>query len=213
MASEYSPVTVRVSGDLACFTRPELKVERVTYPVMTPSAARGILEAVMWKPEMTWVVRAIHVLRPIRYLSFVRNEVGSVASRVSAGSWEKSGGGYSAADDRQQRHTLALKDVAYVIEADVVVREGLQDEPAKYRDQFRRRVSKGRCFHMPYLGCREFAATFEDVRPDERPLDLTIDLGPMLREVMHDGTGTGRPIFFDARLESGILRVPPVKAV
>ncbi len=211
--SEYSPVTVRVSGDLACFTRPELKVERVTYPVMTPSAARGVLEAIFWRPQITWRVRTIQVMRPIRYLSFVRNEVGSVASRVSAASWDRSGGGYSAADDRQQRHTVALKDVAYVIEADVIVREDVHDEPAKYRDQFRRRVSNGRCFHMPYLGCREFAATFEDVRPDERPVDLTIDLGPMLREVVHDSGGTARPVFFDARLVSGVLLVPPIEAI
>lgn len=211
LSSDYAPVMVRVSGDLALFTRPEMKVERVTYPVMTPSAARGVLEAIFWRPQMAWVVREVRVLKPIRYVSFVRNEVTSRASRDVAASWERDGGGYSAAADRAQRHSLALRDVAYVIVADAVVRAGVDEDPAKYRDQFRRRVSTGRCFQMPYLGCREFVADFEEARTGEPPVDLTMDLGPMLREVIHDGSGSGRPVFFQARLESGILRVPPVK--
>ena len=107
-------------GAMACFTRPEAKVERVTYEVMTPSAARGILEAIYWKPEMRWQIREIRVLRPIRHISLLRNEVKSVAILSTARQWAQQGGGYCADEDRTQRHTLALRDVAYIIVADTV---------------------------------------------------------------------------------------------
>jgi CRISPR-associated protein Cas5d len=136
---------VKVWGELACFTRPETKAERVSYPVMTPSAARGILEAIYWKPEFAWRVREIWVLKPIQYLSILRNEVNSRQSEVSARKWEKSGGGYLASEDRAQRHTLALRDVAYLIRADVVLKRHATENEAAYRDQFRRRVQRGQC--------------------------------------------------------------------
>src|ERR1700730_9977873 len=122
---KYPPVTVHVWGDFACWTRPEAKVERVTYEVMTPSAARGILEAIYWKPEMRWQVRAIRVLRPIRHISLLRNEVKSAATIGTARLWAQQGGGYYADEDRTQRHTLALRDVAYILVADAVPAPGI----------------------------------------------------------------------------------------
>jgi CRISPR-associated protein Cas5d len=208
------PVAVKVWGEFACFTRPEMKVERVSYPVMTPSAARGILEAVFWKPEMEWRVREIKLLEPVRWISLVRNEVNSKASFTSAKKWAESGGGYFAddQDERAQRHTLALRDVAYIIRADVAFQPHTKGvEPAKYRDQFRRRVSRGQCHHTPYLGCREFAADFGEPRENDRPLDWTADLGLVLFDLDYapDGSGRGMPRFFEARVEGGVLRVPP----
>lgn len=204
------PLEVAVFGDFACFTRPELKVERVTYPVMTPSAARGVLEAIFWKPAFRWRIREIHVLRPIRYFSILRNEVNSVAVERSARSWGSSGGGFFASDSRAQRNTLALRDVGYLIKADVVLRPGVDDDPAKYRGQFRRRVARGQCFAQPYLGCREFTAAFEEPTPDTSPVELSMDLGRMLHDISFAAgtTGKGTPRFFPAQLEAGILRVP-----
>jgi CRISPR-associated protein Cas5d len=208
---DESPLLVKAWGPWACFTRPEMKVERVTYPVMTPSAARGVLEAIFWKPEITWVVEQIRVLNEINYFSILRNEVNSRASDRSAAAWMKAGhGGYAAAADRAQRHTLALRDVAYVIQARMVIRSDVRDNPAKYRDQFRRRVRRGQCYSQPYLGCREFAAAFSDPVDSERPIPRTEDLGLMLLDLQYvpGRAGTGTPRFFDARLEQGVLRVP-----
>jgi CRISPR-associated protein Cas5d len=203
---------VRVSGEFACFTRPEMKVERVSYPLITPSAARGVLEAIFWKPEFAWRIEEIWVLRPIRYFSILRNEVNNRASERSATAWMTGGdGGYDASADRAQRHTLALRDVAYLIRAQVQPRSDVQEDPAKYRDQFRRRVASGRCFATPYLGCREFSGVFGPRDPDERPIDVTEELGPMLLDLAYvpDGSGRGQPVFFEARLDHGIVRVPP----
>lgn len=211
-----APVEVRVWGDLACFTRPEMKVERVSYPVMTPSAARGVLEAIFWKPEMRWSVEEIHVLRPIRYFSILRNEISTRQSERAARGWQRAGAGaYDAAGDRSQRHTLALREVAYVVRAQVEVKPGVGEDPAKYRDQFRRRVRQGRCFATPYLGCREFAAAFGEPDPEERPIALDDDFGLVLLDLEYDADGSGRgtPRFFEARLEAGVLRVPATPAV
>jgi CRISPR-associated protein Cas5d len=208
--SQGPPLTVRIWGDLACFTRPEMKVERVSYPVMTPSAARGVLEAIFWKPEFTWRVEEIWVLSDITYFSILRNEVNSRQSERTAAGWSRAGGGYDASADRAQRHTLALRKVDYVIRAQVELRPGVTDDVAKYRDQFRRRVAEGRCFAMPYLGCREFSAAFAPPTGQEQPIDRDEDLGPMLLDIDYttNGSGHGRPRFFDARLERGVLRVP-----
>lgn len=206
----HVPLEVAVFGDFACFTRPEMKVERVTYPVMTPSAARGVLEAIFWKPEFRWRIREIQVLRPIRYFSILRNEVNSVAVERSARAWRSNGGGFFASDSRAQRNTLALRDVAYLIKADVVLNPGVDSDAAKYRDQFRRRVERGQCFAQPYLGCREFTAAFEEPDPATRPEKITMDLGRMVHDISFaSGTpGIGTPRFFDARIDNGILRVP-----
>jgi CRISPR-associated protein Cas5d len=205
-----SPLMMKVWGEFACFTRPEMKVERVSYAVPTPSAARGILEAVYWKPQFRWVVEEIWVLNPIRYWSVLRNEVNSRASERAAAAWARRGGGYDATADRAQRHTLGLRNVAYIIRARLEVKLGVEDDPAKFRDQFRRRVRDGRCFATPYLGCREFSAGFAAPDGGEVPIAHTEDLGTMLLDIDYDqdGSGRGSPRFFEARLDQGILRVP-----
>ena len=187
-----------------------MKVERVSYEVMTPSAARGILESVFWKPEFTWQVREIRVLRPIRFFSILRNEVNNIAVVSTARKWEREGGGYFAEEDRAQRHTLALRDVAYVIVADVIVRPGISENVAKYRDQFRRRLEKGQYYSTPYLGCREFFAKIAPADGTERSQELTTQLGRMLFDLDYaeDGSGRGLPRFFEAQLDQGVLYVP-----
>ncbi len=200
---------VRVWGDLACFTRPEMKVERVTYPVPTPSAARGILEAIFWKPEFTWSVKEILVLNPINYHSVLRNEVKSEASKRAASGWERQGGGYTVENDRTQRHTLALKKVSYIIRGRIELAPNVDAHPAKYVEQFRRRVRKGQCFHRPYLGNREFAANFAKPNGDEEPIDRSMSLGRMFYDLDYKSDGRGTPYFFSAELEKGVLHVPP----
>lgn len=217
MGSPYPPVEVKVWGDFACFTRPEMKVERVSYEVMTPSAARGLLSSIFWKPEFDWRIRQIRVLNPIRYYSILRNEVNKKAAVSTARTWEREGGGFFADDsdeqkNRAQRHTLALRDVAYVIVADIVVRPGVQEDAAKYRDQFHRRVERGQYFMVPCLGCREFPAQFALPDGSEQPQSgLTISLGRILFDLDYapDTTGRGTPRFFEAEIIQGVLRVPP----
>lgn len=207
-----TPLALKVWGDFACFTRPEMKVERVSYPVMTPSAARGVLEAVFWQPPVRWEVREIWVLKPIRYFSILRNETNKRASDRAATSWQKDGGGFDITANREQRHTLALRNVEYLIVAQMAATPNLAHDLAKFRDQFRRRARAGRCFAMPYLGCREFTAWFAEPDGGEQPIDeLNGELGPMLLDLAYatDGSGRGTPQFFPARLERGILRVPP----
>ncbi len=210
MNARYPPLEVKVWADFALFTRPEMKVERATYPTMTPSAARGVLEAIFWRPQFNWRVVEVWLLKPIVYWGLLRNEVNTRASERAARGWERDGGGFVASADRAQRHSLVLRDVAYLIKAQVEVKPGVAADEAKFRDQFRRRVREGRCFATPYLGCREFAAAFAEPDGSERPIEWTDDLGPMLLDLEYaaDGTGRGIPRFFEARLEDGILRVP-----
>ncbi len=211
-------VRLRVWGELACFTRPEMKAERVSYDVMTPSAARGVLEAVYWKPQMRWVIDRLHVMKPIRFTSLRRNEVGS---KIPVGTVEqamKTGRGLlglNVDEDRQQRATTLLRDVEYVIEAHVEVREsnGNETKPeAKHLDQFRRRADSGQCFHRPYLGCREFAADFELIAGEvpRSPLagtpDGSRDLGYMLHDI--DFANGMTATFFRAVLKNGVIVVP-----
>lgn len=198
---------VKVWGDFACFTRPEAKVERVSYPIITPSAARGVLEAIFWKPEISWRVREIWVLRRGGHLSILRNEVNTRASARAARGWEKAGGGFLVEDDRAQRHALVLRNVAYLIRAEQFLRDR-SHHPAKYREQFERRVRKGQCFSRPYLGTREFACHFAPPDGSETPIDWSDDLGRMLFDLDFEPSGEGRPRFFSARIESGVLRVP-----
>lgn len=208
------PVEVKVRGTLACFTRPEMKVERVSYPVMTPTAALGVLANILWKPEFSWQVREIAVLAPINYQSIARNEVKNRISHRSAQAWARTGeGGYSAEDDHTPRHTLALRDVEYIIRALPVPRDPAQDE-AKYRDQFRRRVRNGQCYGMPYLGCREFVAEFEEPTGQERPIDQTFAVGQMLLSIdaMPEEPERRIPRFFHAEVTSGVLRIPDAGA-
>ena len=212
---QHRSLEVKVWGDFACFTRPEMKVERVSYPVMTPSAARGVLEAIFWKPEFDWEVDEIAVLKPIRYFSILRNEVNTRQTAQTAQGWRRNGGGYYASDDRTQRHTLALRDVAYIIRARPVVKAGVDENPAKFRDQFRRRVKKGRCFATPFLGCREFSAWFAEPEGVETPVKISENLGNMLLRMEYDPETPGHatPQFFNGRLERGVLKIPRPSAM
>lgn len=218
-------LAVKVWGDYACFTRPEFRSERVSYDVMTPSAARGILEAIFWKPEFVWQVYEIHLLKQIRHFSIVRNEINSWQSDRAAKDPRYH---YYADDDRAQRHLLGLRDVAYIIKADIALKSHAKAHPAKYRDQFRRRIKRGQCHHRPYLGTREFSAFFAAPEPNEPTIDDSNELGLMLLDLdfiasgqrstmvylTHDETGAhvtqgiAQPKFFSARLDKGVLRVP-----
>jgi CRISPR-associated protein Cas5d len=194
---------------LACFTRPELKVERVSYPVITPSAARGILEAVVWKPAIVWRVERIQVLKEIRFTAFRRNEVGSRVPTFK----NSPPADYYADEDRQQRNTVALSQVAYVIEAhfEMTDKAGPDDSVRKFEEIFERRVEKGQHFHQPYLGCREFVADLELPSGNEEPIEDSRDLGLMLHDIDFDKDGKNVPRFFPARLERGVLHVPEWK--
>lgn len=211
-------VRLHVWGDRACFTRPEMKVERVSYDVMTPSAARGILESIHWKPAIAWVVDRIHVLRPIRFQSFRRNEVGAKASASLAASAMKRGTtaglGIVVEDNRQQRAATLLVDVVYVIEAHFTMtpKAGPEDTPAKHLSMFNRRAEAGQCFHRPCLGTREFAADFALVAegaalPESRLPEAQAerDLGWMLHDIDFAAGNVSR--FFRARLRGGVLDV------
>jgi CRISPR-associated protein Cas5d len=198
-------VQVKVFGDLACFTRPELGTERVSYEVMTPSAARGILESIFWKPEIHWRIREIQVLNPIKRVGIVRNEI-SDSQRL--GQHYVADRGREDGGKRMQRHTLFLRDVAYIIKAQI---ETEQTNMVKYLDQFRRRVRKGQCFRQPHFGMRECVAYFEAPDGSEEPLDLSTDLGLMFGGYDYDKSPP-EPNFFRARLDGGILRVPEVEA-
>lgn len=208
MRGTSQPFRARVRGPLACFTRPEMKVERVSYEVMTPSAARGVLEAILWKPQIRWAVHAIEILAPIRWTSFRRNEVQSRAPAPS--------GQIIADDDRTQRNTVALRDVDYVIEASFTLTEkaGAGDSVAKYVEMFRRRLEKGQHHHAPYLGCREFAAEVLPAAGAPKPIEIDRPLGWMFYDWRQFPTGQGgaddkgQPLFFEACLASGVLRVP-----
>lgn len=194
-------VSVRVRGDFALFTRPENKVERVTYPLITPSAARGILEAIYWHPEFTWAVREIHVLSPVQTFGILRNEVNS---KMSSGRTEP----YYADDDRSQRHSVCLRDVDYLIFADAEPKANGTDH-AKYRDIFRRRVERGQCYHRPALGCREFAADFGPAEAAPAPVAWTEDLGLVLWDMDYSSAKPPYwPRFFRAEVREGVLAVP-----
>lgn len=216
---------LEVWGAMACFTRPELKVERVSYDVITPSAARAIFEAIFWKPAIRWQVTKIEVLNPIKWGSIRRNEVGAVATKNAKVIFIE--------DNRQQKNTLLLKDVRYRIWAKlqfipvkdrnesknpVIDQEEAQllrmdENPGKYNAMFERRASKGQCFNQPYLGTREFSASFRLVSPDEQltpPIAETRDLGLMLYDMDFDGN-PDKPdaMFYRAVMNNGVIIVPP----
>lgn len=226
---------LEVWGDYACFTRPEMKVERVSYDVITPSAARAIFEAIFWKPAFYWKIKKIEVLNPIKWMNLRRNEVGAVANDKSSGIYIE--------DNRQQRAGLFLKDVKYRIYADLVfippkqrketinplpeylidteekidlTERELTDEhqnenPAKYNAMFERRAKKGQCFFQPYFGCREFSCFFKLVDPEKEhstPIPETRDLGFMLYDMDYSNPDDIRPAFFRAKMENGVINVP-----
>ncbi len=204
----FPDLVVEVAGELACFTRPELKSERVSYPVMTPSAAVGVLEAIYWKPEFRYVVRAIEVLKPVQWMQVRRNEVKSVISAKGVRDLQADPRKrYDVELDRDQRNTMALREVAYRIRAQIVPVGNATAPQEKYREQLRRRVDRGACFSQPFLGCREFTAQFGPVTPDLIPIDRTEELGVMLHSIAYTPQGE-RYRWFRAQLQNGVLAVP-----
>lgn len=207
---------LQLSGPYACFTRPEMKVERVSYDVMTPSAARACFEAILWKPAIRWHVRKIEVLKPIRWINLRRNEVASVVSTRNVEAAMKAGKGdlgLYIEEDRQQRAGLFLRDVAYRVHADLEFLRERDPEasPAKYHEMFERRASRGQCVNQPYLGCREFAAAFRLVSvPEAEPAAIaeTRDLGFMLHDLDFSSPADPQPRFFRAQLTDGVVAVP-----
>lgn len=207
---------LEISGDFACFTRPEMKVERVSYDVITPSAARAIFEAILWKPAIRWQMGKIEVLKPIRWINLRRNEVASVISTRNVEAAMRAGSGdlgLYVEDDRQQRAGLFLRDVKYRIHATLELAHGapLGENPKKYREMFERRAGKGQCVNQPYLGCREFAAAFRlvtDATAEPEPIDETRDLGFMLYDLDFGKADDPAPRFFRAQLERGCVKVP-----
>jgi CRISPR-associated protein Cas5d len=206
-------VQLHVCGDYACFARPEFKSERVSYPCITPSAARGILEAVHWKPAIRWVIERIRVLNPVRFDSIRRNEVGSKASAKSRVAWSHGdkGHGLFIEDDRQQRAALVLRNAAYVIEARFEFTSAEDNNPGKHLDIFNRRAASGQCFHRPYLGCREFPCYFKLLSGDPPPPHPELlgvrDLGVMLHDI--DFEAGMQPRFFHAVMRDGVIDAPP----
>lgn len=216
---------LEVWGDMACFTRPELKVERVSYDVITPSAARAIFEAIFWKPAIHWQITKIEVLNPIKWTSVRRNEVGAVASKSVI----------YIEDKRQQKNSLLLKDVRYRIWAKIEYRPvakrkaegnlfahepGKDENPMKYYQMFERRASKGQCFNQPYLGTREFSASFRWVDAETEQLQPAIseeqggtkDLGIMLYDMDYTDTKSPQPMFYRPQMNEGVIIVPPINS-
>jgi CRISPR-associated protein Cas5d len=200
------PVVVHVSAEAALFSRPELKVERVTYPVMTPTAAVGVLESIFWKPEMRYRIVVIEVLKPIKQFTIRRNETTDVAPLSEAVKGRRR---VDTAAHRDQRNAVCLRDVAYRIHAHIELAPHADKPVAAYRDQLRRRVRKGACFQRPYLGTREFSADFGWPDDTERRTDLNEEIGIMLHSIHRDGAaGEPRMEWFAARIEAGVLYVP-----
>lgn len=210
---------LEVWGDMACFTRPELKVERVSYDVITPSAARAIFDAIFWKPAIKWEVAKIEVLNPIRWTAIRRNEVGAVGSPKKTEIFIE--------DNRQQKNTLCLRDVRYRLYAKQVFipkekrkgesRQGNEDEnPGKYNAMFERRASKGQCFNQPYLGTREFSASFKLISSEEEksvmPITEDKDLGIMLYDMDFSNPKNIQAMYFRAEMKQGTIIVPPINS-
>lgn len=228
------PVTqfcLEVVGDFACFTRPEMKVERVSYEIITPSAARNVFQAILWKPEIDWRVRRIEVLRPIRWINLRRNEVGKTipVSNVTNAMKQGSGSlGLYVEDERQQRAGLFLRDVVYRLHAELTVKPSARasNPLMKYREMFVRRAERGQCVNQPYLGCREFAARFRLVDPGAEPIDWSHlsssdrkqlgfdgsrDLGWMLHDIDFSTPSNPQPRFFRVELCDAAVEVPDSK--
>lgn len=216
-------IRLKVTGDFACFTRPDLKVERMSYPCMTPSAARGILEAILWKKEFQWVIKRIIVLKPIKFASIKRNEITKKQSYKSGPIDVTKENNQGKPENRVQRNSIVLKDVGYIIEASIYVDENVirrtknSEHPItvkKYREMFDRRVKKGQCWHQPCLGTREFVADFSIPEEHDKPLDITYPIGSMLYDMYYDEKGNATPLFFyDVAIVDGVLDCPEDKSM
>lgn len=201
MTYRNDDLALHVWGPFACFTRPEYATERVSYPIITPPAAVGLLSSVFWKPEFDWLVTRIWLVKPPQWVSMTKNEV---KSRASTGRDQ-----IDVLKDRVQRHSLFLREVEYVVFARPVLRAHATEPPAKYRDQLRRRAARGSFFSPPYLGLRELTASFGPADLQTvRPTDFTLPVGPMSLDLGYDGDGATAPEFFNASIEGGVLDVP-----
>ncbi len=206
---------LEVKGDFACFTRPEMKVERVSYDVITPSAARAIFESILWKPAIEWHIHKIEVLEPIRWVNIRRNEVGAV---LPIGNINKAmkGGALPALyveDARQQRAGLFLKNVAYRLHGSFTLTDkaGVSDNAGKFAEMFKRRAKKGQCFNQPYLGCREFSCDFrlvDDFGKERSTIEGNRELGWMLYDMDYQQADAPMPLFFNAVMNNGVIDVP-----
>ena len=210
------PISLEVWGDYACFTRPEMKTERVSYDIMTPSAARGLLESIYWHPGMRWVIDRIHVCAPIRFTNLRRNEVKSTISARSARTVMERGRGelyLATSQDIQQRAAMLLRNVRYIIDAhfDITDQAADSDNAGKFQDIIKRRIRRGQFYSQPYFGCREFPAQFKACEalpscPEE--LKGVRDLGYMLWDLDYSDPENITPLFFRAALRDGVLEVP-----
>lgn len=200
-------VSVKVWGEFACFTRPEYAAERVSYPCITPPAAQGLLSAIFWKPQFSWRITQIELLASPKWGSITRNEVRERASTRRPG--------IDVTASRVQRHSLILRDVAYIIRARADLKPNVDAAPAKYTDQFDRRVERGAFFTPPYLGLREYACWFSGVSADDEPIDFNQKVGPMILDLGYHGDSGQHvsPVFFDAVIENGVLIVPSLSTV
>lgn len=207
---------LEISGDFACFTRPEMKVERVSYDVITPSAARAVFDAIFWKPAIYWQMTQIHVLNPIQWITLRRNEVGKVfnyptVKQLKGESSEPMG--FFIEEERQQRAGLFLKNVKYRIYADLLFDQAKDplSNYVKYTEMFERRVEKGQCFNQPYLGCREFSCAFRLVKNFEnepKSISESPSLGWMLYDLDYADINNPKPLFFKAEMKDGIIKIP-----
>lgn len=210
------PIRFAVWGDYALFVRPEMKVERVSYDVMTPSAARGLLESIFWHPGLKWEITRIHVCAPIRFVNLRRNEVSKTVNARAARTVMERGKGelwIAASEEIQQRAAMLLRDVYYVVEArfEMTDKAAPGDNPGKFQDIVKRRLQKGQFYHHPYFGCREFPAHFalcEEIPPCPPELKGERDLGWMLWDMDYSDRENIRPLFFRATLKDGVLEVP-----
>ncbi len=210
---------LEVWGDFACFTRPEMKTERVSYDIITPSAARAIFESILWKPAIRWQITKIELLHPIKWISLRRNEISNIISAKNAKSAMKNNKGFLhlyIEDERQQRAGLFLRDVRYRIYAHFeIIEQSENNLPGKFFDMFERRALKGQCINQPYLGCREFVANFaliEDQSISSRLYNETRDLGWVLYDMDYSQTDNPIPRFFHANLNEGRLIIPDWKS-
>jgi CRISPR-associated protein Cas5d len=211
---------VRIRGEWACFTRPELKTERVSYHIITPSAVRGVIEAVLWKPAIQWRVHRIAVLnRPVeaalrdafRFHSLKRNEVNGVLPIANARKMMRGqeAPNYFADEDRAQRNSVILRDVDYAVDVSfqMTERAGPEDNLLKFDEMFRRRLSKGQHHMAPYLGCREFPASVTPYLADDpKPISDDLDLGLMLHDIHYGQPNI--PFFFHATMTQGVIEIP-----
>lgn len=206
---------LEVAGDYACFTRPEMKVERVSYDVITPSAARAIFEAILWKPAIQWRIHKIEVLKPIRWVNIRRNEVGAALPAGNISKAMKGGECPSlyVEESRQQRAGLLLKDVAYRIYGSFELTDKAEaaDNPGKFTEMFKRRARKGQCFNQPYLGCREFSCNFKLIEKTDsltNSISESRPLGWMLYDMDYQKSTEPMPLFFNATMSNGVIHVP-----